>query len=164
MVTAEGVKCIDSHIEAVASWPEPSCLNELHTFLGFTGFYLRFVPGYATIPQPLLVLLQGQYVLVQGPKSKKGKRKRKERNPPVPWEWGPVQRKAFELLKKTLLSAPILAYPDVSKPFELHVDASGLGLGAVLYQKTGKKLEVIAYGSRSLNVAERNYSVHKMDF
>ena len=60
--------------------------------------------------------------------------------------------------------APILAYADYTKPFKLHTDACGSGLGAVLYQphKDGTDT-VIAYASRSLSKAEYHYPVHKLE-
>ncbi len=65
-----------------------------------------------------------------------------------------------------LTSFPILAYPDFNLPFVLHTDASNEGLGAVLYQEQGGKLRVIAYGSRTLTPAEKNYHLHsnKLEF
>ncbi|TWW67066.1 hypothetical protein D4764_02G0001070 [Takifugu flavidus] len=65
-----------------------------------------------------------------------------------------------------LTSPPILAYPDYDLPFVLHTDASNEGLGAVLYQQQGNKLRVIAYGSRTLTPAEKNYHLHssKLEF
>jgi len=82
----------------------------------------------------------------------------------VPYEWTDQQQKAFELLKRLLTTAPILRYPDFDRPFILHTDASTTGLGAVLAQKDDEGLEyVIAYASRSLNKAERNYSVTELE-
>ena len=63
-----------------------------------------------------------------------------------------------------LVEAPTLAYADFSKPFELHTDASGRGLGSVLYQKQDGKLRVIAYASRGLKPSEVNYPAHKLEF
>ena len=64
------------------------------------------------------------------------KKKQKDKTTKVkkPWHWGEAQDKAFEELKQHLVQAPILAYADSNLPYELHTDASGDALGAVLYQ------------------------------
>src|ERR1043166_3480124 len=78
----------------------------------------------------------------------------------IPFKWTTKQQVAFDRLKERLIQAPVLAYPDFERPFVLYTDASGTGLGAVLAQKQDDNLEhVIAYASRSLNQAERNYAV-----
>ena len=71
----------------------------------------------------------------------------------------------FDDLKTLCTMAPILAYANFTKPFKLHTDACGTGLGAVLYQtwEDGTKA-VIAYASRSLNKAESHYPAHKLEF
>ena len=75
-------------------------------------------------------------------------------------------QKAVETLLDHLVSPPILGYPDFSKPFVLHSDASQKGLGVVLYQKQDGKMRVIGYRSRSLTNAEKNYFLHsgKLEF
>ena len=158
-VSQEGVQCSTKHIDAVASWPEPTTVSELQTFLGFTGFYRKFIPGYSTVAYPMLKLSKSSDA---GKKACKGKRKGKIHY--VPWEWGQQQRDAFETLKHSLISAPILTYPDFGKPFILHTDASRKGLGAVLYQEMEGKNHVVAYASRSLTGSEKNYTVHKLEF
>ncbi len=72
----------------------------------------------------------------------------------------------LEKLIDCLAEPPILGFPDFSKTSILHTDASNLGLGAVLYQRQEGKLRVIAYGSRTLTAAERNYHLHsgKLEF
>ena len=55
-------------------------------------------------------------------------------------------------------------HPDFQDPFELHTDASGKGLGAILYQSQNGQKKVIAYASRSLSRPERNYSAFKLEF
>ena len=73
----------------------------------------------------------------------------------VKWNWCPKSEKAFQELKTILTELPELAYPDFSLPYELHCDASEFALGAVLVQ-AGRP---IAYASKTLNPAQRNYSV-----
>ena len=71
----------------------------------------------------------------------------------------------MDTLISLLSNAPILAFPDLSKPYILHVDASTTGLGAVLLQYgEDKKLHPVCYGSRSLKSAEFNYPPHKLEF
>jgi hypothetical protein len=64
---------------------------------------------------------------------------------------------AFDTLKRLLTSSPILGYADSTLPYELHTDASGFGLGAVLYQEQQGEKRVICYASRGLTKAEKNY-------
>ena len=80
-------------------------------------------------------------------------------------KWDSRCQQAFDNLKKVCTSAPILAYADFTKPFKLHTDACGTGLGAVLYQtqEDGTKV-VIAYASRSLSKAKSHYPAHKLEF
>ena len=158
-VSEHGVQCCKKHLEAVAKWPTPTSVKELQTFLGFVNFYRKFIRGYASIADPLYSLLRGDKT------AKKPKHSHKHNKPAnVKWEWGEKQRVAFARLKELLTSPPILAYPDFDKDFVVHVDASRSGLGAVLYQKNGDRLEVLAYASKSLLPSERNYSAHKLEF
>ena len=134
-------------------------MKDLRSFLGFTGYYRRFVKDYAKIAKPLNDLLVGHHAGV----SVQGKKKKKKRSS-IPWIWGPAQQSAFDTLKEKLSSPPVLAYADFSKPFILHTDASIEGLGAVLYQEHDGLEKVVAYGSRGLRKAERNYPAHKLEF
>ena len=69
------------------------------------------------------------------------------------------------MTRRHCTTAPILAYANFAKPFKLHTDACGTGLGAVLYQTREDGTEaVIAYASRSLNKAESHYPAHKLEF
>ena len=69
-------------------------------------------------------------------------------------------QEVFEALKEHCCTTPVLAYADYKKPFRLHTDTSDLGLGVVLYQQN----RVIAYASRTLSQAEKNYPAHKLEF
>ena len=80
-------------------------------------------------------------------------------------EWSPAAEEAFQtLINRGVPLAPVLAYADFSLPFELHIDASGIGLGAVLYQTQEGKKRVIAYASRTLSQSEARYPAHKLEF
>ena len=82
--------------------------------------------------------------------------------------WSKECQEGFDKLKEALTTAPILAYPDYSKPFLLETDASLRGLGTVLSQKSDDDtVMVIAYASRSLRPGEksmRDYSSTKIEF
>lgn len=117
-------------------------LRQLRAFLGLASYYRRFIKDFSKIVWPLYDLL------------KKNKA----------YEWGKEQREAFKILKQKLVIAPILRYPNFSKPFYLHTDASGTGLGAVLAQTSEDKKEyAVAYASRSLMGAERNYHMTELE-
>src|SRR5688572_11185023 len=82
----------------------------------------------------------------------------------IPYQWGEKQQQAFEFLKKRLINAPILQYPDFNQPFIVLTDASGTGVRAVLSQLDDNGNErVIAYASRSLTSAERNYGITDLE-
>ncbi len=81
-------------------------------------------------------------------------------------EWNRKHQEILEELIEHLISPPLMAYPDFNSSFILHTDASESGLGAVLYQKQNDELRVIAYASRALTSAEKNYKLHsgKLEF
>ena len=81
----------------------------------------------------------------------------------VPYTWTKDQQQSFEILKTKLTEAPIVRYPDFDKPFFLYTDACNTGLGAVLAQKEGKDEYVIAYASRTLSPAEKNYGITELE-
>lgn len=158
IVSQSGVKTDPDKLLALTSWPEPKNIKELRSFLGFTGYYRRFIKDYARIVKPLNDLLVG-HPTYQQPDQKKKKKKK-----PIPWQWQETQQLAFNTLKEKLSSPPILAYADFSKPFILHTDASTDGLGAVLYQEHDGLEHVIAYASRGLRNSEKLYPAHKLEF
>ena len=83
------------------------------------------------------------------------------------WQWTASEEQAFEDLKEALTTAPVLAIPDQSKPFEIrwevYTDASGFALGGVLLQEGNNGLQPVAYESRKMTPAEKNYPVHEQE-
>ena len=156
IVSGSGVEPDPAKVEALKTWPVPGNIEDLRRFLGFTGFYRRFVKNYSKIAEPLHYLLRGR-------NSKKEKGVHKAQDMPTS-QWNAPQQQAFNNLIDVLCSAEVLAYADYSVPFTLHVDASGSGLGAVLLQVQGGQERPIAYASRSLSNSERNYPAHKLEF
>ena len=104
--------------------------------LGFANYFRRFLSGYANIAKPLDEITG--------------------RN--VQFQWNEERQLAFETLKLALLDAPVLRLADLSKAFQIFTDTSGVALGAVLLQETDKMWSPVAYASRKLNSAERNYT------
>ena len=152
LVFKEGISTEPSKIEAVKNWPKPKTLNDIRSFLGFVGYYRKFIQNFSSKARPFSDLLQGQ-----------------ELSKESFWrkliECGPEQQIAFDELKEVCCVAPVLAYANYTQPFILHTDSSLDGLGSVLYHKDlGGQLRVIAYASRSLNISQRNYCAHNSSF
>ena len=158
VVSKEGISTDPAKTEAVLNWPVPKTVKEVRMFLGFTGYYRRFVKGYASIVRPLNDLLIGH------PTNKKAKKGRKPKSKPTNFVWGQEQEQAFWTIIERLTHPPVLAYADYKLPFKLHTDASSTGLGAVLYQHQDGRDRVVAYASSSLKPSEKNYPAHKLEF
>ena len=162
VISAEGVRPDPEKLETLTNWPIPKTVKEVKSFLGFAGFYRRFVPNFALLAKPLNELTAG-YV-----PSKARHRKKQGHHLTLASDishlWGNKHQKAFDSLIEALTSEPVIGIADRTKPFQLHCDASGMGLGAVLYQEQEGQLRVIAYASRGLTKTEANYPAHKREF
>jgi hypothetical protein len=135
VITKDGVKPDEKKVEAVRNFPVPTCTRTLKSFLGLAGYYRRFLPNFSRIAKPLTELLRKN----------------------TPYVWDNKTDKAFNTLKESLITEPLLQYPDFTRPFVLTTDASNEAIGAVLSQgHIGRDLP-IAYSSRTSNNAEKNY-------
>ncbi len=138
VVSRDGVAMDPSKISAVRHMPRPQTRAELVSFLGLAGYYRRYIKHFADVSYPLRQLLLPESGMA---------------------DWGVIHDEAMHTLRTRLCTAPALAHPDFTKPFTLMTDASGVGLGAVLTQKSSEGHEhVIEYASRSLQLAERKWS------
>jgi len=115
----------------------PTSVHEVRSFLGLAGYYRRFIPEFSKISKPMNHLLQKDEKFV----------------------WTPDCEEAFHKLRTLLTSAPVLAQPDIEKPFDVFCNASGIGLGCVLMQEG----HVIAYAPRQLRKHEVNYPTHDLE-
>jgi hypothetical protein len=118
VIMGKGKMCMDpKKLTAVTNYLEPKNTMDIHTFLGFTGYYQYFIPGYSQVVHPLLNLTKKT----------------------TTWHWGSVQNMAFMALKKLMCMAPVLTQPNFNKKFYLQMDASGYGMGAILSQEGDAK-------------------------
>jgi transposase InsO family protein len=164
VVSEDGVKTDPGKVDAVRNWSVPTCEKDLRSFLGLCSYYRKYVRNFAMIASPLHAI-----ILKHGGKGRKVEETVVSGGQPIlPFSqrWTVECQTAFEQLKTCLVTAPVLGYPDFTKPFVLETDASFQGLGAVLSQDQTKGRVVIAYASRSLRPTERNmdnYSSMKLE-
>ena len=118
-------------------WKTPTLVHEVQIFLGLAGYYCCFIPDFSKIAKPVTRLLQ------------------KVEN----FNWTLECEAAFHTLCTLLTLAPILAQPDIEKPFDVFCDASSTGLGCVLMQEG----RVIAYVSCQLKKHKVNYPTHDFE-
>jgi len=135
VISAAGVSPDPSKVDAVQQWPVPTSVSEVRSFLGLASYYRRFISQFADIARPLHTLTAKGSV----------------------FHWQDEHEVAFRTLQRALLIAPVLASPVDNGKYYLDTDASSTGLGAVLQQEQEGQIRVIAYASRVLSPAERNY-------
>lgn len=132
LVTQDGIKPNPEKISVMKQYPIPISQKEIKQYLGLAGFYRKFIKDFSKIAYPITrCLKKGAKIDINDP-----------------------YKDSFEQLKVLLTNAPVLAYPDFTQQFTLTTDASNIAIGSVLSQKG----HPIAYHSRTLNPAERNYS------
>ena len=141
IVSGEGVRTDPSKVEAVKDWPRPLSVKEVRSFLGLASYYRRFVPDFATIAAPLHALTH-KY---------------------AQFKWTKECEEAFNRLKQALITSPVLAMPLDEGRFYLDTDACNESIGAVLQQEQGGEKKVVAYASRLLRGAEKNYCVTRKE-
>lgn len=141
IIDREGVHMMTDKVKAIKDWPIPKSIEDIRSFLGTIGYYRRFIRMFSEIAQPISSLLS------------KG----------TTYTWGKEQQQAFEALKEAVSKEPTLILPDPSQPYVVTTDASGFAVGAVLQQDHGHGLQPIAYLSKKMLPAERNYPVHEQE-
>jgi hypothetical protein len=139
-VGRDGLRMMEDKVQAVQDWPTPRNAGEVRSFLGLAGYYRRFVEGFSKLASPLHELthtVDGQL-----------------------FRWTHLHQDAFELLKRKLKEAPVLALPDPDRPYVVNTDASDFATGAVLQQDFGRGLQPVAFLSHKMSPAETRYPTH----
>jgi transposase InsO family protein len=132
---------ISANIEKIMSFPVPKTRKQLRRFIGLATFYKHLIPSFSAIIQPLIDLT----------------------SPKARFIWSEVQQCSFEKIQNIFLSTPNVMLPDWSKTFYLSTDASGIAIAGALQQLVNGELKPIAYFSKSLNTAEKNYPALKLE-
>ena len=133
----EGIEPSMDKVKAIVEASEPKTPDEVRSLLGMCQYLSRFIPNYSTVVEPLRELTKSK----------------------SEWSWTEKHERAFEDLKTSLANWKKLKYFDVKAHTELLVDASPIGLGAVLTQvDASEKVQAVEYASRKLTETERNYS------
>ena len=161
ILSAQGVSPNPEKVSKIKDWPTPKTPKEVHSFVGLASYYHRFILNFAKWAGLLHALIVPASFKQ---KIHKGKMKKSEL---LEFCWTQECQEGFDQLKKSLIEAPVLAYPDYTKPFILETDASLKGLGAVLSQKgDDNEVHVVSYTSRSLRPSEKSmhdYSSAKIE-
>jgi hypothetical protein len=137
ILSENGVSVDPSKVQEVMDWKAPTTVPKVRSFLGLAGYYRCFIPDFLKIVKPMTSLLQKDHKFV----------------------WTEECEAAFHTLQKLLITAPVLAQPDIEKPFDVFCDASKTGLGCVLMQEG----RVLAYASCLLRKHEANYPTHDLE-
>lgn len=136
-IDERGIHVLEDKIKAIVAINSPQNVTELKRFLGMANYYAKFIRNYAQAVSPLYTLL------------------RKD----VEWSWRDEHQHAFCEIKKKLISSEVLVQYDPNRPIKITCDASPSGIGAVLsHVISDRESKPIAFFSRSLTQAEKNYS------
>jgi hypothetical protein len=137
VLSAKGIALDPSKVKDILEWKPPTTAPQVRSFLGLAGYYRRFIPYFSKLVKPITSLLKSD----------------------TKFSWSSKCNETFEQLKVLLTTAPVLAQPDIEKPFDVYCDASGSGLGCVLMQEG----RVVAYASRQLRRHEEHYPTHDLE-
>jgi hypothetical protein len=137
VLSAKGIAVDPSKVKDILEWKPPTTVHQVRSFLGLAGYYHRFIPDFSKLVKPITSLLKND----------------------TKFNWSSRCNEAFEQLKVLLTTAPVLAQPDIKKPFDVYCDTSGSGLGCVLMQEG----RVIAYASRQLHRHKEHYPTHDLE-
>eukprot|EP00253_Pinus_taeda_P007337 PITA_07337 len=140
-ISGDGIKVDKSKVEVISKLPILNCQKDVRSFLGFTGYYRRFIENFTKIASPLFKLLTKD----------------------CEFKWSPDCQSTFETLKTRISKVPILRGPNWKLPFHISIDALDTALGVVLGQKYLVPY-AIYYTSKNLTPTKLNYTMIEKEF
>ena len=138
IISEDWIEMDQEKIRTVLECKEPTTFKEVQSFLGFANFDRRFIQGYSTLSRALTYLTK---------KSEK-------------FDWQAECQEAFDMLKKSFTSAPILRDFDPELQCVIECDATDFAISAILSQEVEGRLHPVAFHSRKMNNHEINYEIH----
>ena len=141
VVSKDGLQPNPKITESITSWKVPKDMKETQRFIGLCNYYRRFIKDFSKIAAPLHKLTHKNTTFV----------------------WTDEAQKAFEMLKSSLVSSPILGYPCEEGLYVLDTDASNIGVGGVLSQVQDGQERVLSYASKKLDTHQVRYSTTRKE-
>ena len=141
IISKNGIEMDPEKVKAIVEWPAPTNVQEVRSFLGLAGYYRKFIRHFSHICSPITELLKND----------------------TPFVWSNERQHTFDTLKKAISNAPVLILPNPSFPYIVTTDSSGYAVGATLSQDQGNGEQPIAYLSKKMLAAEKNYPVHEQE-
>jgi hypothetical protein len=133
VISVKGIAIDPNKVQEVLDWKSLKSVTQICSFLRLEGYYHWFIQNFSKIAKPMNKLLEKD----------------------ARFKWSQECEEVFLTLKKLLTTAPILAQPDIDKPFDVYCDASGMGKGVLMQDG-----HAIAYASRQLRCHEEHYPTH----
>ncbi|KAJ1604032.1 hypothetical protein NDA14_005650 [Ustilago hordei] len=141
IIKPTGIEMDPEKVRTVKEWPMPESIHDIQRFLGFANFYRRFIAHFARIAKPLTALV------------KPIERFKK-------FELPEEAQQAFHKLIQAFTSAGVLQHFDYHLPTRLETDASDFAIAGVLKQEHEGRWHPVAFYSRKMSSAEKNYEIH----
>ncbi len=141
VLSENGISADPAKIDKLRNIPAPNTLRKLRALIGYSSYYRALLPNYSQRLAPMLALLKKD----------------------VPYVWTENCQKSFEWVRDYLTSDNVIAHADYSSDFILHMDASFLGMGAVLSQIQNGLERPIYFISRTLKPSEARYSTIEIE-
>ncbi|KJZ69408.1 hypothetical protein HIM_11204 [Hirsutella minnesotensis 3608] len=139
IISTTGVRMDPAKVDCLVNWETPVNVKDVQAFLGFSNFYRRFIKGFSRIVRPLVALTRKL----------------------VKWNWTPSCQEAFDALKSSFTSAPILRHFDPAKEVFVECDASDFVSSGILSQEDDQGvLHPVAFMSKKYDPAECNYEIY----